>query len=183
MQGKALSFSRPKLKGFGLVLMFTALMVLASQIRIPLFFTPIPVTLQTLVLFLTIVYLGKKAVYSLMLYMIIGLSGFSVFTSGGAGLLYLLGPSGGYLLGFIVSALIIPFALKRSSHQMLSFVSAFSCFLLALSIIYGLGSYWLSTVSGISLSETVALGVAPFIGVDLIKAVIAALIFAGKGKN
>ena len=155
-----------------LIISFTFLMVLSAQIRIPLFITPVPLTLQTFVLFLSLTFLRKKAAFSQMIYAALGLSGFSVFAGGGFGVIYLLGPTGGYILGFLFVAALFPFiTLKRKSF--LNFTLLFS---LATLAIYCLGMFWLVFLYHSSLLNAFNLGVFPFLPGDFLKISLAAFI-------
>src|SRR5512143_1882057 len=79
-----------------------------AQIRIPLPFTPVPVTGQTLAVLVVGAALGaRKGAASLLLYLLAGFAGLPVFSGGSAGGAVILGPTGGYLIGFIVAAYLI----------------------------------------------------------------------------
>ena len=155
-----------------LVAIFTFLMIISAYIRIPLFFTPVPVTLQTFVLFLSIGFLKNKASLSQGLYIFLGAVGLPVFSKGGAGLLYLLGPTGGYLLGFLIAALVLPFLLPKKP----SFIKMFSIFFLGGLIYFSLGVIWLINLHRLSPGAAFTAGVLPFIIGDILKMVLASFI-------
>ncbi len=150
---------------------FSLFMVLAAYIRIPLFFTPVPLTLQTLVVYLGIVVLRRKAVFSQSLYMLLGISGLSVFANGGAGVLYLFGPTGGYLIGFLLASLIFPYLLpeKFTFPKVLLFFTSCAC------LIYFCGLSWLILMHRFSLSAALVSGFYPFLPGAAIKIAIASL--------
>ena len=76
-----------------------------AQVRIPLPFTPIPITGQTFAVLLVGVALGsRRGAASLALYLLMGLAGLPFFAGGASGMAYVLGPTGGYLVGFIAAA-------------------------------------------------------------------------------
>ena len=139
---------------------FALAMVAASMVRVPLFFTPVPVTLQTLVLFISIIVLRRKAVFAAL--------GFVAFNFA-----YLAGPTGGYLAGFVVCALMLG-RLNLSSMAILPRFFLLICG--NMIFVYGLGMLWL--VLGFKMSFVGALyaGFLPFIAVDLLKAAMAAAI-------
>ena len=84
------------------VLFFALLIGFSAQIKIQLPFTPVPITLQTFFVILSGAYLGfSKGVFSNILYISAGLSGFPIFAGFGSGIIHLLGPTGGYIFGFI----------------------------------------------------------------------------------
>jgi biotin transport system substrate-specific component len=156
-----------------LVLTFSFLMVISAQLRIPLFFTPVPVTLQTLVLFLSIVFLKHKAFFSQVIYIFLGLLGLPVFSKGGTGLFYLLGPTGGYILGFLVVAFIFPYFLPKGK----SFFKIFFFFIFASFLYFSIGAAWLIFLHNFSLISAITAGVLPFIIGDVFKASLASFIF------
>lgn len=93
-----------KVKEMCIITMMSLLIAVGAFIKLPI--SIVPVTLQTLFVILAGLILKKKAVYSVLLYILLGLLGLPVFTNGG-GLLYVLMPSFGYLLGFLICAYIV----------------------------------------------------------------------------
>jgi len=158
-----------------LVISFTFLMVLASYARIHLFFTPVPVTFQTFVVFLSLVLLKSKSYIPQMFYLVIGACGIPVFGNGGAGIVYMLGPTGGYLMGFLIAAFIAGIVMRRLSgiikKHLLGYIVIFS---LVNAIIYIFGFIWLVGVYGVSFPYALSAGIVPFIIPDSIKIVLAA---------
>ncbi|MBU1112405.1 MAG: biotin transporter BioY [Candidatus Omnitrophica bacterium] len=152
-----------------LIAAFSIFMVLSAYIRIPLFFTPVPLTLQTLVVYLSLVVLKKRAVFSQSFYLLLGLGGFSVFTNGGAGAIYLLGPTGGYLIGFLAVALLFPYFLPKK----ISLTKALLFFSAAGSMIYVFGLSWLIGLHHLSLSQALIAGLYPFVIGEAFKIAIA----------
>jgi biotin transport system substrate-specific component len=166
----------------GLALAFAVATGLAAQIRIPLPFSPIPVTGQTFAVLAAGVLLGRKwGSFSLAAYVALGAAGIPWFNGGGAGMSFIAGPTGGYLIGFILAAFIIGyivdrFPAARGFMPMLGIMLAVNFI-----VIYGLGLAWLgvylSAIKGaaVSLPVLLGLGAVPFIAGDIIKAVLAAL--------
>lgn len=166
------------------VLMATFLAVFTAgmaQIAVKLPFTPVPITLQTLAVIISGAVLGSRwGALSQLEYVALGLSGVPVFAGGKAGLGHLLGPTGGYLIGFIagafVSGLIVE--LWRGEKRTLPSFAAGVAGILA---IYLMGALWLSV--WLSLLQQMAgtkailttwdLGIKPFILPDLLKVIIA----------
>lgn len=93
-----------KVKEMCLITLMSILIAAGAFIKLPI--SIVPVTLQTLFVVLAGLVLGKKAIYSVLLYIMIGLLGIPVFTNGG-GPAYVLMPSFGYLLGFIICAYLV----------------------------------------------------------------------------
>ncbi|MBS7658585.1 MAG: biotin transporter BioY [Candidatus Bathyarchaeia archaeon] len=157
-----------------LVALFAVLTALGAYIFIPLPFTPVPITLQTLFVYLSGDILGGYlGALSQVIYILLGISGLPVFARGRGGIEVLIGPTGGYLIGFIAAAFIIgKLAKLRSSPAFIWFI--FSN-LIGTIIIYGIGVFQLSIWVG-SFKKAVMLGVFPFLIGDLIKVWLAAYI-------
>ena len=87
---------------------FVALMSLGAYVRIPVFFTPVPITLQTLFVVLSGAMLGKKwGMASQAIYISLGAIGLPVFQGYGYGMGHILGPTGGYLAGFVLASYVV----------------------------------------------------------------------------
>lgn len=142
-------------------------MALASQVKVPLFFTPVALSLQTLAVMLIGMTLGsKKALVALLLYAIEGGLGLPFFYGGCGGIACLIGPTGGYIAGFIVQAYLVGlfFETYPTSSRLMTMLalSAIVCLQLAM------GSLWLAQYVG--WQHTFALGFLPFISGDILKA-------------
>ena len=155
-----------------LVLVFSVLMAVASYIRIPLFFTPVPLTLQTFVLYLSLVFLKRKAIYAQGIYLLFGILGLPVFTNAGSGLLYFLGPTAGYLLGFLFVAWVFPFF----SGKQQTYFKNLCYFSLAAICLYSFGLIWLMAIYKLSLSAALLAGVLPFVFGEVFKIGLASTI-------
>jgi len=151
-------------------LTFALLLALSARWRVPLPWSPVPVTGQTLVALLFPALLGPLAgACGVVLYLLLGLAGLPFFALGGGGI-YLLGPTGGYLWGFLFAALIVG-ALVRRSSRLPAVVAAM---ILGEAVILSLGAMQLKAVTGSGWGWVFAAGVAPFLPGDLIKLVLAA---------
>lgn len=134
---------------------------------------PVPISLTNLAIFFSIYILGlKKGIISYFIYLLIGLVGIPVFSgfTGGPG--KLLGPTGGYLVGFIFMALIGGIFIDRFRKN------NFMCMLglsLGMLVDYAFGTVWLAYEAKMSLESALAAGVLPFILFDLIKIIIAGI--------
>ncbi|MCK8517615.1 biotin transporter BioY [Methanoculleus sp. 7T] len=145
---------------------FIALIAAGSWISIPL--PPVPLTLQTLFVLLAGVVMQRYAVIPVGLYVLLGAANLPVFHNGTAGLGVLLGPTGGFLLGFIPAALIAGLAYERQSAKIrvLGLIAATGA-------IYLFGVVWLAYSASLSLLQAALLGVAPFVVGDAVKAAAA----------
>ena len=153
-----------------LALAGSMLITIAGQIKVP--FYPVPATLQTLAIFaLSAAYGRKLAVATLLLYLGQGALGFPVF-SAGAGLAYMAGPTGGYLLGFLVASYIIGSAADRGWGT--NPMKLFGAMLVAEFVILLLG--YLHLVNLLGFEKAWVYGVGLFIVTDLVKAALASAI-------
>ncbi|MCS7231982.1 MAG: biotin transporter BioY [Elusimicrobiota bacterium] len=179
---KVLKISTPMQKSLYIVLISllgSILLAIASKINFNLPFTPIPFTMQTFaVLFLSML-LGKKVLYVLGLYIFEGILGLPVFSKG-AGILYLLGPTGGYIFGFLVAGYICGTLAQQGFDK--NFIKAFFAMILGNIIVYFCGALWLLRFMNFDIYKTISLGILPFIIGDIIKIVFAsfALSFSWK---
>jgi biotin transport system substrate-specific component len=157
------------------VAVFVILTTLGAFVRIPLPFTPVPITLQTFFVLLSGSFLGASlGALSQIIYIALGVAGLPIFTVSGSGLLYLAGPTTGYLFGFILASFLIGKCLKYQNH---SLISVFTFFLLADVLILGSGLAWLKFILGYKFSKLLSIAVLPFIPGDLSKACLAAVIY------
>lgn len=147
---------------------------LAAQVRIPLPFTPVPVTLQDLAVLAVGGLLGPVlGTAALCSYLAMGLLGLPVFAGGGAGLAWLLGPTGGYLLAFPVAAYLMG-TLARRGGFVLALVGA----LAGMVVIHLGGMAQLAVLTG-DPATAFALGSLPFLPVSALKIGLAAALVAG----
>lgn len=131
------------------------LMALGAWIRIPLPFTPVPLTLQTLPVLLAAFLVGRnRAMGGALLYMVAGLAGAPVLAAGAT-----FGATFGYLVGFVAA----PWAVSRFRSPLAGLVAATLA-------IYAFGATWLSLYTGQSVGSALVLGVAPFVPGDALKA-------------
>ena len=116
---------KQKLKGMVFAALFAALTGAVAWFKIPLPFTPVPITLQTLMVLLSGAILGPYyGALSMIIYLILGAMGFPVFAGGSSGFGALLGPSGGYLFSYPIAAFVIGYMLvKKKLSAFVRYVS------------------------------------------------------------
>ena len=132
---------------------------------------PVPITLAPLAILLSVYILGtKKGTIALLIYLLIGAVGVPVFSGFTGGVGKLAGPTGGYLIGYILFALIAGWFIHRFYDKV---VIQFLGMVLALAVLYAFGTAWLAYSAGMTFGAALAVGVLPFIVFDLIKIVIA----------
>lgn len=158
--------------------MMTVIIILCSWITIPL---PVPVTLQTYALYTVLLLLGgKMGTFSLLLYILLGAAGLPVFASFSAGFGHLLSPTGGYIWGFLLCALLYLATEKfTKKHRTFKVLVLFAGTLLC----YGAGTLWFVYSTGNCSSVWAALTVCvlPYVIPDILK-LITALFVAKKLK-
>ena len=148
------------------------LVALAAQISIRLPFSPVPVTGQTLAVLLVGALLGsRRGALSVLAYLAQGLTGLPVFAGGASGLAYALGPTGGYLAGFVAAAFVTGWLAERGWDRHVW--RAALAMLAGHAAIYALGLGWLSIFAG---RQALALGLLPFVAGDVVKLIAAALL-------
>lgn len=161
--------------------LFAALTVVCSQISIPLPFTPIPLTMSILAVFLTGALLPKyEAFLTQIVYLLIGVVGLPVFSGFGSGPAHLAGPTGGYLAAYPIMAFVVALAAEKrndcSDFSMM--LRRLGGMLAALLICYTLGTFWLAQVAGLAFQKALAAGVIPYIPLDLVKVGLSAAVAA-----
>ncbi|MFN3383772.1 MAG: biotin transporter BioY [Archaeoglobaceae archaeon] len=155
---------------------------LCAQLRIYLPWTPVPITMQTFAVFLSAILLGRNwGGISQALYVAIGALGVPWFAGMKGGFAVLLGPTGGYLLGFIISAFFVGYLIDRYIASRF-FVTLFPILLFAnFGIIHGLGCLWLyswltATGQSVTIFEVLIMGSIPFVPGDLAKIFMASAV-------
>ena len=151
--------------------LFIILLSVSSKVRFCLPYSPVPVTFQTLVVYLSVLFLGRKALYLQLSYIMLGILGAPVF-SAGVGIMYLAGPTGGYILGFLFASLLLV-KLVPLRKSLLWFIL---CFSLADLVILISGLLWIVFITRLSFSKALYIGIMPFIYGDSLKVLLAALI-------
>ncbi|MBN8554575.1 MAG: biotin transporter BioY [Deltaproteobacteria bacterium] len=160
---------------------FAALTALCADAKIYLSFSPVPITLQSLAVILSGAILGaRKGMLSQMLLIAAGAAGFSVFSQKGAGYLALMGPTGGYILGFVLTAYVVGWMKDHRYFQgfwqtnMLLFISSLFIFIP--------GVLWLKVLTNISFSHALTIGFYPYLIGDVLKTLVASSFVFGLKK-
>lgn len=157
-----------------LVLTGSLLIAASAQVRFYLPNTPVPVTLQTLAVLLIGAVLGsRRGMAAAGTYMTLGSLGLPFFAGLNGGALALLGPTGGYLFGFVLAAGLVGWLAERKADRQM--LSSLPMLLAGMGVIYLCGSLWLSQfVGGFGLAITA--GVLPFVLGDLLKILLASFV-------
>lgn len=156
---------------------FAAIIAVCSWIQLPL---TVPFTLQTMGVCLAAGLLGtKRGTMSVVIYILLGLIGVPVFSGFGSGLGVLLGSTGGYIIGFIFTALIVGIMVKLLGKK--AWVYALSMFI-GIAVCYAFGTVWFMYVYNNGSAEPASLALAlswcvtPFIIPDLVKIAVASVL-------
>jgi len=180
MPATILSGSREGVRSAFGVIGFAVALAAASQVAIPVPGTPVPFTLQPLVVVLAGLWLGPAAaVASMVLYVAVGAAGIPVFAPMGApGIARLFGPTGGYILAYPVAAWVVATVAGDSKRYFRLAAAA----LIGMLVLHAGGFSQLVLLTG-SASSALALGVVPFIVFDAIKAFIAGALALARGER
>jgi biotin transport system substrate-specific component len=160
-------FAGSNLQKAALVLAATALLALSAHIKVP--FWPVPMTMQTFVVLMIGAAFGARlAGATVLAYLIEGALGLPVFATG-AGVLYMAGPTGGYLAGFLVAAVIVGWFADRGHGR--SLTTSLIAFLVGEAVILSLGTAWLAYHIGVD--KAIVGGVLPFLFGEGVKVALA----------
>ena len=171
---RSVSIDNTAVKQFTGIIIFSLLTAVGAWIEIPLPFTPVPITLQTMFVTMAGAWLGaKRGAMSQVVYLFYGICGLPVFAGGASTMAQLLGPSGGYLIGFPIAAFITGLLVSREKGF---YWNLGACIIGSLPILL-IGSLQLNILTGGNLAEAFKLGFVPFIAGDFIKCVFAAAAF------
>ena len=168
------------------VVLVTGLTAIAAQVSVHLPFTPVPFTLQPMVVLLGAMVLGSRlGATSQMLYLALGIAGLPVFAASPLlpqGAARLLGPSGGYLMSYPLAAFVTGALAERGFDR--RYLTAIVAMAAGLAVVYAGGTAWLSIASQQvrGMSSALAAGVVPFIVPDVFKLVVAAGVMPGLWK-
>jgi len=152
--------------------LFAALTVVGAFLAIPI--GPVPIVLQNMFVYLAGLLLGARwGLASVGVYLLAGACGLPVFAGGLGGLGRLIGPTGGYLIGYLPAVFLIGKIAKRNHPQAVYDVLAMICGTL---VLYACGVSWLKIVSGMPPAKALAVGMYPFLIGDALKIAAAAVI-------
>ena len=147
-----------------------AVMTLAAKVQIP--FWPVPMTLHTMAVMGFALFLGPRLAVSIFLaYLAAGAAGLPVFSGTperGIGLAYMMGPTTGYLLGFLLASALVGYGAAGRG-----FVGRLCAMLAGLALVYACGAAWLSLF--VPVAKVLSVGVWPFVPGDLLKIAILAV--------
>lgn len=154
--------------------LMVAMNCVSAYIIIPLPFSLSPLALQTLIVNLTgYVLNAKQAFMTMLVYLLVGLAGVPVFTGGSAGPGKLFGPTGGYIIGFLFTAVFLAY-FKGEKYNFKRY-ALLGC-VIGIPLIYVFGVVQLKLIAGMPWDKAILTGALPFIPLDIVKCLAAAVI-------
>ncbi len=154
------------------IAMFAALTAVLSQIIIPLPFTPVPLSLATLSIFIAGGLLGAtKGGMSQLIYVLLGAVGVPVFAGFSGGFGVITGPTGGYIFGYVAGAFVIGLLMLKLPKKVWGYGIAM---IFGIVTCYVIGTAWFMRLMGRGLLESLGMCVFPYIPGDLLKIALAA---------
>ncbi|MCA8878713.1 MAG: biotin transporter BioY [Rhodobacteraceae bacterium] len=173
---QALLPNQTLLTKLGLVLAGSFLVALGAQAEVPMF--PVPMTLQTLAISVVGLTFGARlAGLTLLAYLAEGAMGLPVYSGGGAGVAHLVGPTGGYLFGFVAMAWMTGWLAEHGFGR--GFIRMSLAALIPSMLLFVPGVAWLWYITPLDLNGAIAAGATPFLVGGLVKSVVAAMVAAG----
>ncbi|MFG6357396.1 MAG: biotin transporter BioY [Acetatifactor sp.] len=158
-------------KKIALIGLMTAVTCVLGPISFPLPISPVPISLGALGILLATCLLGMKwGTVSCLIYLLLGLVGLPVFTGFSGGVGKMLGPTGGYLLGYIFLSLIAGFFISKWPAKWPLHLAGM---VLGTAVLYLFGTLWLGYLVKRPFVEALWIGVIPYIPADLVKIAIA----------
>lgn len=163
--------NKNKIYKLTLTALMTAVICVIAPYSIPIPISETPITLATFAVYITALVLGwKLASLSVIIYILIGIVGVPVFSSFGSGLQKVVGPTGGYLMGYIAAAFIAGWFADRFEKKPVLHVIGLALGTIA---IYTLGTIWMKYSLNLSFKGALTAGVLPYIPLDIIKIIAA----------
>lgn len=163
--------SSSKVKQMAFTSLMTAIICVLAPISLTLPTSPIPISLGNMVICFAVTILGmKRGTLSVLLYILLGLAGLPVFSNFTGGIGKLLGPTGGYIIGYLFLALIFGFFVDHFKNRPAT--NALGA-LIGMLILYLFGTLWLALQLDLSFTASLWAGVIPYIPADIIKTAIA----------
>lgn len=156
------------------IALMAAIISVLGPFSVPLPFTPVPISFTIMAVYLTAYLLGAKTgTLSVIIYILVGLAGAPVFSGFTGGAAKLIGPTGGYIIGFIFIAVIGGFFVDKFKGKVWISIIGMA---LGTAVCYLFGSLWLAYQQGLTLKQALVAGVVPYIALDCAKMVIAVIL-------
>ena len=153
-----------------LIGVMTAILCILGPLSIPLPFSPVPLSLTNFAILLAVFLLGWKwGTVSCGIYLLLGLVGVPVFSGFSGGMAKLLGPTGGYLVGFLLLAVISGLFVEKFEQARLPVAAGMA---LGMLVDYLFGTLWLAILMKLSFGQALMMGVVPYLAGDAVKLIL-----------
>lgn len=163
-----------KITNLTLIGLMAAVTCILGPLSIVIPISPVPISFTNLAIYFTVILLGgKKGTICYLVYLLIGFVGVPVFSGFTSGPAKLLGPTGGYLIGFIFMAMISGFFVDKFSGKIYMYVLGM---VLGTIVTYALGTAWLAYQANMTFEQALFAGVIPYIIGDIVKIIIATIL-------
>ncbi len=163
-----------KITNLTLIGLMAAVTCILGPLSIVIPISPVPISFTNLAIYFTVILLGgKKGTICYLVYLLIGFVGVPVFSGFTSGPAKLLGPTGGYLIGFIFMAMISGFFVDKFSGKIYMYVLGM---MLGTIVTYALGTAWLAYQADMTFEQALFAGVIPYIIGDIVKIIIATIL-------
>lgn len=166
---------KSRIKKMTFIALAAAFLCVLGPVSVPLPISPVPVSLGLFAIYAAVYSLGMKhGTYAVCIYILLGLIGLPVFSgfAGGAG--KLLGPTGGYIIGYVFASAISGYFIDKFENRRLVHAAGM---LLGTAVCYFFGTLWLAYQGGMTFETALFAGVIPFIPADCVKIAAAAAVF------
>ena len=156
-----------------IIALMTAVLCILAPISIPVFISPVPVSLGVLAVYLTAYVLSRvDALISVIIFILLGTFGLPVFSGYSGGLSKLVGPTGGYIIGFLFTVYISSLFIHMKKGIIFDVIGMIT----GLALCYILGTIWFSYQQGKGFIASLLLCVVPFLIGDAIKIIVAVIL-------
>lgn len=167
------STSKPILsvKEMAITALMTAVICILGPWALNIPISPVPISLCSMGIYFVLSVLGiKLGTISVLLYVLLGAVGLPVFSNFSGGFGKLMGPTGGYIIGYLFLALICGFFIQKFPEKLLLHVLGF---VLGTVVLYAFGTFWLKVQTGMTFPAALMAGVIPYIPGDIVKLILA----------
>lgn len=165
---------RSNIKEITLIGLMAAILCVVAPFSIPIPFSVVPISFTNLAIYFAVFILGwKKGTLSYLIYFLLGFVGLPVFSGFSGGPAKVFGPTGGYLIGFIILAMISGYFIEKFKGKVYMYIVGMS---MGLIVTYILGTAWLAYQLEVTFVKGLMMGVVPYIPGDVLKIVVATMI-------
>ena len=165
----ALIHTQTKARDFLIIIGLSIILALSAWFSIRLPFTPVPISFTVPLVLMISVLFGKRGACATALYFLEGALGFPVFANGASGFAYLLGPTGGYLIGWVVASYVVGSLVEQMQEK--TPLKTFGIMAFGNALFYVFGVTHLALLVG--YESAIKFGLIPFVGLDLFKLLLA----------